>query len=430
MAASFNRDLFLIYAAAFLRALSVGLTGVVLGLYLARAGFSATAIGVVVAAGLAGSALATLLAGFRADRLGRRGTLVALSLLAALGGFTLPLAGSFPALLGLTFLGMVNGMGRDRGAASALEQAIIPEAVPGERRTWALAWYNIVLDAGHALGALAGALPLLLRAQLGMDLLASYHITFGIYGVLGLLCALLYAFLSPQIEVTQARVGAGVRVGAGASPARADVAPRPVGALLATPISPEGKRIVTRLSSLFFLDAFAGGFLTNALLAYWFFTRFGVAEESLAPLFAVTRLANAASHLVAARLARRFGLVNTMVFTHIPSSLLLMAVPFAPSFAWAVALFLARESLVEMDVPTRQSYVVAVVAPAERTYASSMTSVVRNAGWAAAPTFAGLFMQQVSLAAPLIAAGAMKIVYDLLLYSAFRHLKPPEERKD
>ncbi|MGH9578265.1 MAG: MFS transporter, partial [Terriglobales bacterium] len=162
----------------------------------------------------------------------------------------------------------------------------------------------------------------------------------------------------------------------------------------------------------------------------WFFNRFGVAEGSLAPLFAVTRVANALSHLVAARLARRFGLVNTMVFTHIPSSLLLMTVPFAPSFAWAVALFLARESLVEMDVPTRQSYVVALVAPAERTFASGMTSVVRNAGWAAAPTFAGLFMQQVSLAAPLIIAGGMKIVYDVLLYFSFRRVKPPEERKD
>jgi MFS family permease len=402
-----NRDLLIIYAAAFLRALGVGITGVVLGLYLARAGFSATAIGIVVAAGLSGAALATLLTSFRADRLGRRRTLVGLSLLAALGGFLLPLAGSFPALLGLAFLGMVNGMGRDRGPASALEQAVFPEAIPPERRTWALAWYNIVLDAGHALGALAGAAPLLLRAQFGVELIASYQITFGICGALGLLGAVLYALLSPSVEVRSEDSR-----GSSRSPA----------------ISPEGKRVVTRLSALFFVDAFAGGFLTNALLAYWFFHRFGVGEESLAPLFAVTRLANAASHLVAARLARRFGLVNTMVFTHIPSSLLLMTVPFAPSFFWAVALFLARESLVEMDVPTRQSYVVAVVAPAERTFASGMTSLVRNAGWAAAPTFAGIFMQQVSMAAPLIVAGGMKITYDILLYFAFRRVKPPEEQ--
>ncbi len=414
-----NRDLRIIYAAAFLRALSVGLTGVIMGLYLARAGFSATAIGIVVAAGLAGSALATLLAGFRADRLGRRRSLILLSLLAALGGFTFPLAGDFPALLGLAFVGMMNGMGRDRGAASALELAIIPEAISNERRTWALAWYNILLDAGHALGALGGVLPFLLRARFQVDLLASYQVTFWIYGALGLLGALIYAFLSPQVEVQ-------AHVEAGASPARAGVARPPSAGQ--NGISPEGKRVVTKLSALFFLDAFAGGFLTNALLAYWFFSRFGVAEESLAPLFAATRLANAASHLVAAWLARRIGLVNTMVFTHIPSSLLLIALPFAPSFAWAVVLFLARESLVEMDVPTRQSYVVAVVAPSERTFASGITSVVRNAGWAAAPTLGGYLMQSLSLPAPLIAAGGMKIVYDVLLYFAFRRLKPPEER--
>ncbi len=415
-----NRDLLIIYAAAFLRASGVGITGVVLGLYLARAGFSATAIGIVVAAGLAGAALATLLASFRADRLGRRRTLVGLSLLAALGGFVLPLAGSFPALLGLAFLGMVNGMGRDRGAASALEQAIIPEAISAERRTWALAWYNIVLDAGHALGALAGALPLLLRARFDVELIASYQITFGVYGALGLVGALLYASLSPSVEVRVARPPSAGQIDA------SNLAPS---SAASSSISPQGKRVVTKLSALFFVDAFAGGFLTNALLAYWFFQRFGVAEESLAPLFAVTRLANAASHLVAARLARRFGLVNTMVFTHIPSSLLLMTVPFAPSFFWAVALFLARESLVEMDVPTRQSYVVAVVAPGERTFASGMTSLVRNAGWATAPTFAGIFMQQVSMAAPLIVAGGMKITYDILLYLAFRRVKPPEEQE-
>ncbi len=445
MAGSLNRDLVLIYVAALLRAMGVGLTGVILGLYLVRAGFSPTAIGLVVAAGLAGSAVATLLASFRADRLGRRRSLILLSLLAAIGGFCFPLAGDFPALLGLAFLGMLNGMGRDRGAASALEQAIIPEATSAERRTWALAWYNILLDAGHALGALGGVLPFLLRARFQVDLLASYQVTFWIYGVLGLLGALIYAFLSPQVEM-QSRVGAGASpalgrsagvppacVEAGDPPASAGVARpsvgvvRPSSAALSR-ISPEGKRVVTRLSALFFLDAFAGGFLTNALLAYWFFSRFGVAEESLAPLFAATRLANAASHLVAAWLARRIGLVNTMVFTHIPSSLLLIALPFAPSFAWAVVLFLARESLVEMDVPTRQSYVVAVVEPSERTYASGITSVVRNAGWAAAPTLGGYLMQSLSLAAPLIAAGGMKIVYDLLLYFAFRRLKPPEER--
>lgn len=401
-----NRNLALIYGAAFLRALGVGMTGVILGIYLSRVGFSATLIGVVIASGLAGSALATLIVSFRADRLGRRRTLISLSLLMSLGGLALALTTALPSILLLSFLGMLNGMGRDRGAAFALEQAIIPETAPAERRTWALAWYNLVLDGGHAVGALASAIPFLFRSMLDVNLLASYQFTFGLYAVLGVVSAVLYAFLSRQIEVVKAT-----------SLSKE-----------ATKISPESKRIVTKLAALSGLDSLGGGFLTNALIAYWFFRRFGVAEESLGPLFFVLRLANAGSYLVAAWLARRIGLLNTMVFTHIPSSLFLIAVPFAPSFAWAVAMLLARECLVEMDVPTRQSYIVAVVGPQERTFASGMTNVTRNVAWATAPSFAGYFMQHLALASPLFLGGGIKITYDLLLYIAFRRVKPPEEQ--
>jgi MFS family permease len=360
---------------------------------------------VVIAAGLAGTALATLAVGLRGDRLGRRRTLVGLSLLMGAGGLGLAFVSGPGGILLLSFLGMLNGMGRDRGAAYALEQAIIPETTTAERRTWALAWYNLVLDAGHAVGALAGAFPFLLRRWLEVDVLASYQLTFGVYAGLGVASAILYSLLSPQVEI--------------AAPASL--------AKEATKVSPRSKKIVYRLAALFSIDASGGGFLTSALIAYWFFRRFGVAEESLAPLFFVVRMANAASYLVAAWLARRIGLVNTMVFTHIPSSLFLIAVPFAPSFAWAVALFLARECLVQMDVPTRQSYIVAVVQPHERTYASSVTSVTRNVAWAAAPSFAGYFMQHLALGAPLFLGGGLKIGYDLLLYAAFRRLRPPEE---
>jgi MFS family permease len=402
---SLSRNLLLIYSASFLRSLGVGLTGVILGIYLSRASFSATRIGVVIAAGLAGTALATLAVGLRGDRLGRRRTLVGLSLLMGAGGLGLAFVSGPGGILLLSFLGMLNGMGRDRGAAYALEQAIIPETTTAERRTWALAWYNLVLDAGHAVGALAGAFPFLLRRWLEVDVLASYQLTFGVYAGLGVASAILYSLLSPQVEI--------------AAPASL--------AKEATKVSPRSKKIVYRLAALFSIDASGGGFLTSALIAYWFFRRFGVAEESLAPLFFVVRMANAASYLVAAWLARRIGLVNTMVFTHIPSSLFLIAVPFAPSFAWAVALFLARECLVQMDVPTRQSYIVAVVQPHERTYASSVTSVTRNVAWAAAPSFAGYFMQHLALGAPLFLGGGLKIGYDLLLYAAFRRLRPPEE---
>lgn len=404
-----DRNLLLIYAAASLRSLGVGLTGLILGIYLSRAGFSATLIGVVIAAGLAGTALATLIVTFRADRLGRRRTLITLSLLGALGGLGLALTADLPGVLLLSFLGMLNGMGRDRGAAYALEQAIIPETTIAERRTWALAWYNLVLDAGHALGALAGAVPFLFRRWLEVDPLSSYHLTFGLYATLSLLSAALYAFLSPKIEA------AGVAASAAKEPAK---------------LSPQSKKIVTKLAALSGLDSLGGGFLTSALIAYWFFRRFGVSEATLGPLFFAVRLLNAASYLVAAWLARRFGLLNTMVFTHIPSSLFLLALPFAPSFSWAVACFLARESLVEMDVPTRQSYILAVVQPNERTFASGITNLTRNAAWATAPSFAGYFMQHLALAAPLFAGGGIKIVYDLVLYGAFRRLRPPEEQSE
>ncbi|MGH9803754.1 MAG: MFS transporter [Candidatus Acidiferrales bacterium] len=399
-----RRDLVLLFAAAFARALGIGLTGVLLGIYLSQLGFSATAIGAVVASGLAGVAAGTLTASFRADRWGRRRTLAALSLLAAAGGAGLAWTSGLAPLLAVAFLGMVNGMGRDRGPAYALEQAIIPALVPAEQRTPALAWYTLVQDAGHAVGALAGAAPFLLRKWLELDLLASYRLTFLLYAALGLLTAALYLLLSSDIEVA-----------------------RPQGAPC-DKLSPQSREIVARLAALFGLDSLGGGFLTGALVSYWFFRRFGVAEEALGPLFFAVRLANAASYLVAARLARRIGLVNTMVFTHLPSSLLLLAVPLVPTFGWAVAIFLLRECLVEMDVPTRQSYTLAVVAPHERTLASGITNLTRSAGWAVGPSLAGWGMQQVALATPLFAGGAIKVVYDLLLYFSFRRHRPPEEQ--
>jgi MFS family permease len=186
--------------------------------------------------------------------------------------------------------------------------------------------------------------------------------------------------------------------------------------------------MLARICGLFAIDAIAGGFLTPALLSYFFYQRFGVGIESIGVLFFVARVANAFSHLGAAWLAKRIGLVNTMVFTHIPSSILLLTVPFMPNFATAALLFLLRESLVEMDVPTRQSYVMAVVKPAERTFASGVTHLVRLAGWAFAPAFAGWLMTGTSLAVPIYVGAGLKIFYDLMLWRAFKGVRPPEER--
>lgn len=391
-----------LYAAAFLRALATGLMGVLLGIYLAKRGFAAAEIGVVIGAGLTGAALSTLIVTFLGDRLGRRRTLLALGILSAAGGVALILTSSLLAASVVAFIGMVNGMGRDRGAALVLEQAILPATTTDAGRTRAFAWYNVLQDVGHAFGGALAAMPTVLRAGFALDELAAFHVAVGVYAALLLAGSLLYLFLTPAAEAPVARTT--VR------------------------LSPQSRRILTRISLLFALDSLAGGFLGTALLSYFFYERFGVGEAVIAGLFLFARGANAVSHLGAAWLAARIGLVNTMVYTHIPSSLLLMTVPFAPSFAVAAALFLLREALVEMDVPTRQSYVMAMVRPEERTFSSGVTHLVRMAGWAVAPFAAGFLMQGLALGAPLYIGAGMKIAYDLALYRAFRHLKPPEER--
>jgi MFS family permease len=400
-----HRDLALINAAGFLRSVGVGLTGVVLGIYLFRYGLPSLAIGLVIASGLAGSALATVAVSFAADRLGRKNSLFFLSLLSAVGGIALALSPSLPVLLTMVFIGMLNGTGTDRSASFALDQAIVPGLAPDSERTWNLAWYNVLLDGGGSLGALAAGLPLFLQHGLSCSLLGSYRVVFFGFSGLCLIVATLYAFLSADVEVNNPPALAKKSVG----------------------ITPENKKILTKLTALFSLDAFGGGFLTDALVAYWFFRRFGVAEHDLGLLFFAVHILNACSHLGAAWLARRIGLVNTMVFTHLPSSLFLMAVPFAPSFKWAVLLFLCREALVEMDVPTRQSYVAALVGPSERTLASGITNLARNVFWAVGSAAAGFLMQTLTFSAPLLIGGGAKVAYDLLLYRSFRLLKPPEE---
>jgi MFS family permease len=400
------RNLSIIYIAAWMRSFGIGLLGVVLGVFLYREGYSSTAIGLVIAAGLAGAATGTVFVTFKADRLGRRRTLFMFSLLTAAGSLPLIFHFGLPAMVLIAFLGMLNGMGTDRSPAFALEQATIPGLVSDEKRTWALAWYSVVLDASGAVGALAAGIPIAAQKWWSMDLARSYRLLFIAYAAISVLTALLYLLLSSDVEIRKAGTP-GTRVA----------------------VSPETKATIKRLSALFAIDAFGGGFLTDALVSYWFFRRFGLAESRLALLFFTVHVLNALSHLGAAWLARRIGLIKTMVFTHLPSSMFLIAAAFMPSPRWAIVLFLLRESLVEMDVPTRQSYVAAVVQPEERTFAAGVTNLVRNGAWAAASAVAGVFMQQVAFAAPLLLGGGLKIIYDSLLWRAFRHLAPPEERK-
>jgi MFS family permease len=402
-----GRDRCLIYVAALLRSLGIGMLGVLLGIILFRAGASSLQIGLVIAVGIAGGAAATSVVSFYGDTLGRRRTLIVLSLLTAAGGIGLAFIPNFLALLAIAFVGMLNGTGTDRSPAFAVEQAALPGLVPDTRRTWALSWYNVVLDSGSAVGALAAGLPFLLQRWLALDTTVSYRVILLGYTALNLLSGFVYLLLSPQVEVAQTTKLPSARF-----------------------VSAETKSIVMKLAALFSLDSLGGGFLTDALVSYWFFRRFGIPEQSLGILFFAVHLLNAGSHLGAAWLAKKIGLLNTMVFTHLPSSLFLIAVPFAPSIKLAIFLFLLREALVEMDVPTRQSYVAAVVRPEERTFASGITNLTRNVCWAIGSSLAGVFMQGVAFSAPLVVGGSMKIGYDVLLYRAFRHLKPPEERSE
>lgn len=397
-----RRDRLVLYAAALVRAVATSFAGVTIGVFLGKLGLGAATVGLVVTSGLAGAAAAAVVATFAGDRLGRRTALIAIAICTALGTALFALS-SHPVLLAAcAFLGGVNGMGRDRGAALVLEQAALPATTSHAERTRTIAVYTMLQDIGHALGSLAAALPAIAAVR-GHDELLTMRAGFGMCAAVALVAAIAYARLGPSLDAPSAK---------------------------RAPMTPHTRSILVRISALFGIDSIGGGFLTTAMLSYFFFERFGASQAAIGLLFFGARVMNAGSHLAAAWLARRIGLVNTMVLTHLPSSLLLVTVAFAPNFAVAAALFLIREGLVEMDVPTRQSYVLAVVAPEERTLASGVTNLVRLAGWAIAPAFAGALVQGTSLFVPLVVGATLKIAYDLLLWLAFRRIKPPEETLD
>jgi MFS family permease len=390
-----------LYVSAFVRAVTTSLVGVLLGVYLARLGISGPALGGVLSFGLAGAALAAAVATFFGDAIGRRRCLRVLTVLSVAGTILFAFGSSPVFLSAAAFVGMLNGMGKDRGAALILEQAALPgTTTPGER-TRVVAWYTMLQDLGHATGAALSGLPALIQEASALRGAEPHRAVLLGCAALGVVTLALYQRLGSPID-------------AGVSTRRARV-------------SAKSRAILTKLCALFAIDSLAGGFLTTAMLAYFFFERFGVGEAWIAALFFGARLMNAVSHLAAAWLAKRIGLVKTMVFTHIPSSLLLVTVAFAPSFWMAALLFLLREGLVEMDVPTRQSYVLAVVDPEERTLASGVTNLVRLAAWALAPVFAGALASRAQLHQALVLGAFLKIAYDLLLWRAFRGVRPPEE---
>ena len=396
------RDRRIVFTAGFLRAVANGLIGVIAGIYLAELGFEPGTWGAILGAGVAGTAVGAAGVMFWGDRIGRGRWLIMLGVIAAAGGAVFAFASSALVLGAAAFLGMLNSLGKDRAAALALEQAILPSTGGDAGRTRAFAWYNVIQDVGHGLGAAFAVLPTLLRDAEGLDHLQSLRVAVVVYAVLYAATAILYLGLSKQAEAPTAA--------------------------LEVRVTPQSRSILAKMSFLFALDSFAGGFQGSALFAFFFHQQFGASEATIGMLFVGARVMNAFSHLGAAWLASRIGLVNTMVFTHTPSSLLTFTIPFTGSFEIAALLFLLREGLSEMDVPTRQSYLMAVVRPEERTFAGGVTNLARMAARAVAPFFAGAAMQTVALGAPIMAAAGLKILYDGLLYVSFRKLKAPEER--
>jgi MFS family permease len=406
-----TRDAWLLLVTRFARLFAYGSLSVILVFYLIRLGLTSAQTGLVLTLTLVGDVVVSLYLTTRADRIGRRRMLIVGSILMAAAGLAFASTRDLFFLIVAGTIGVISPSGHEVGPFLSIEQAALSHIVPANTRTEVFAWYTLAGAVATALGALFGGL-VTQALQRTMAPVASYRVVVLLYAALGILLAFLFTRLSALVEVNPARDG---------------------------PVSSEGvanvfgitrsRNVVLKLSSLFALDSFAGGFVVQSFAAYWFYLRFGVEPATLGAIFFWANLFAGISALVASRLAARIGLVRTMVVTHLPSNILLILVPLMPNLSMAVLVLLLRFSISQMDVPTRQSYTMAVVPPEERSAAGGFTGVARTTGAAISPLFVGFLFARPSLInAPFFIAGALKIVYDLLLYYSFRKLHPPEER--
>jgi MFS family permease len=383
-----------------LRAFGDGFVSVLLPVYLTALGFGTFETSALIAATLLGSAGLSLAVGFTAHRFGRRALLVAAALLMIATGLGFLVETQFWPLLVIGFIGTLNPSSGDVSVFLPLEQALLAESASDKSRTQVFASYSLVGSLVASFGSLAAGVPDLLRAAFGLNLLTALQAMFALYTLLGLATFYLYRRLPERLDSK-------------------DEAPR-------QPLGPS-RNIVLTLAALFSLDAFAGGFVVQSLLSLWFFDRFGLPPRALGAIFFGSGLLASVSFLLASRIAARIGLVNTMVFTHLPSHVFLILMPFAPNAWVAAGLLVARSLLSQMDVPTRTSYVMAVVTPAERAAAASVTAVPRSLAAAVSPIVAGWLLALSPFGWSLVAAGGLKAIYDVLLLAFFRGHKPPEE---
>jgi MFS family permease len=393
-------DIFYLYAARGLRAFGDGFAVIVLPAYLAAIGLDAVQIGIAATAALLGSAVTTLAVGMFAARHDLRNLLLLGALLMAATGLAIPNFEHVAFIIVILFVGTLNPSTGDIGLLIPLEHAMLSRGVADRERTGAFARYSLVGAIATATGALAAATPDLLTS-FGFDKTAALRAMFYGYALLGLAGAACYARLphtpAPDLSAPAAALG-------------------------------PSRKIVYKLATLFSIDAFAGGFVVPSLLALWLFEQFDLSLAAASLFFFWSNVLTALSYPVAARLAARFGLINTMVFTHIPSSLCLIVAAFSSNLTLVLALLLVRSALSQMDVPTRSSYVMAVVTPAERTAAASVTAVPRSLASSLGPAFAGYMLGTAFAGLPLVICGALKIAYDVALLFTFRHIKAPEER--
>jgi MFS family permease len=396
--AHLRRDVALLFSARSVRLFAYGALSVVLALYLSDAGLTETQIGLLFTLTLAGDAGISLWITTTADRIGRKRMLILGAGLMILAGAVFSITGNVLLLMIAAIVGVISPSGNEIGPFLSLEQAALSQLLPSENRTRAFAWYNLAGSLATASGALFGGFLSRGLWHAGFSELASYRAVILGYAGCGVALIVLFLLLSLAVE--------------------AAVAVPTTHRVLGLHVS---KRVVMKLSGLFALDAFAGGFVIQSMVAYWFHVKFGVDAGILGSIFFGANILAGISALLAARIASRIGLLNTMVFTHIPSNVLLCLVPFMPSLNLAIAALLLRFSISQMDVPTRQSYTMAVVTPDERAAASGVTTIARSVGASISPVLSGVFfVYPAMLSAPFLLAGGLKIVYDLLLYWSFK----------
>jgi MFS family permease len=402
-----SRDGKLLLAAKIVRTFAYGFLSVILAIYLKLIGFDDVLIGLILTVTLVNSVIFTLIASFYADRIGRRRTLVIYAALMSISGAIFVTTENHVTLIIAAFIGTINVTGSETGAFLTIEQSILPQTVKNiKKRNIIFAIYNMAGTFAMSAGVLLSGLPTIIQQQFGeiLNQIDSIKPLFILYSLSGIVVIGIYLLLSNRIEV-EGKIA------------------RP----LTQTLSPMSKNIVGKLSGLFAIDSFAGGFVIQSIVSFWFFTKFGADLTTLSYIFSVAGILTAFSFIVSAKIADRFGLINTMVFTHIPSNILIILVAVAPSLSVAIAFYLIRMALSQMDVPTRQSYIVAVVNEEERTAAAGITNISRNISQAISPSLTGIIITTFTLSTPFIIGGLLKIAYDIALYVNFRKIKPPEE---